>query len=225
MVGAVVVGALEGLGLQYPQPTPERREKYAELAKQMESRAVSSMAIRVIRYADYVETPWKNGGGVTHEIARSDKDGDAEWRISLATIDRDGPFSDFTGYDRTIVPLDGGGFELSFDDGSAVVLDRPGVPFRFAGEKKVFCRLLDGRSRDLNAMALRARWQHDVAALALSHAPGNARCAARIVRVFRRCGVGCVRERNVRPERRGYVGVRRGGSPRTARRFRRKRLR
>ncbi len=132
---------------------------------------MSATPIRVIRSADYVATPWKNGGGVTHEIARSDKDGDAEWRISLATIDRDGPFSDFSGYDRTIVPLDGSGFELSFDDGSAVVLDRRCVPFRFEGEKNVFCRLLDGRSRDLNAMTLRAHWQHDVAALALSHAP------------------------------------------------------
>ncbi len=129
------------------------------------------MPIRVIGSADYVETPWKNGGGVTHEIARSDKHGDAGWRISLATIDRDGPFSDFSGYDRTIVPLDGGGFELSFDDGSAVLLDRRCVPFRFAGEKKVFCRLLDGRSRDLNAMTLRAHWQHEVAAVPLSQAP------------------------------------------------------
>jgi uncharacterized protein len=126
------------------------------------------MSIRVIRYAGYRETPWKNGGGVTHEIARSDEGGEPDWRISLATIDRDGPFSDFAGYDRSIVPLDGAGFELSFDDGRVVVLDRTGVPFRFAGEKKVQCRLLGGRSRDLNAMTLRARWQHDVTAIALS---------------------------------------------------------
>jgi uncharacterized protein len=132
---------------------------------------MSATPIQVIHSADYIETAWKNGGGVTHEIARLDRDGETEWRISLATIDRDSPFSDFTGYDRTIVPLDGGGFELSFDDGSPVVLDQRCVPFRFAGEKKVFCRLLDGRSRDLNAMTLRARWEHDVAALALSHAP------------------------------------------------------
>ena len=132
---------------------------------------MSRMSVRVIRSADYVETPWKNGGGVTHEIARSDESSEPDWRISLATIDRDGPFSDFTGYDRTIVPLDGGGFELSFDDGETVVLDRRCVPFRFAGEKKAQCRLLDGRSRDLNAMTLRARWQHDVTALALSPSP------------------------------------------------------
>lgn len=124
--------------------------------------------MKIIRYADYIETPWKNGGGVTHEIARSDESGEPDWRISLATIDRDGPFSDFTGYDRTIVPLDGAGFELSFDDGRVVVLERAGVPFRFAGEGNVQCRLLGGRSRDLNAMTRRARWQHDVTAIALT---------------------------------------------------------
>ncbi|HTA39215.1 MAG TPA: HutD family protein [Candidatus Acidoferrales bacterium] len=129
------------------------------------------MPIRVIRFADYVETPWKNGGGVTHEIARSDERGEPEWRISLATIDRDGPFSDFTGYDRTIVPLDGNGFDLSFDDGTVATLDRACVPFRFAGERKVECRLLRGRSHDLNALTLRTRWQHEILVLALSPSP------------------------------------------------------
>jgi environmental stress-induced protein Ves len=128
-------------------------------------------SVRVLRFATYRKTPWKNGGGFTHEIARANGEVEPEWRVSVATIDRDGPFSDFTGFDRTIVPLDGAGFELSFDDGSAVVLDHRCVPFRFAGEKKVLCRLLDGRSRDLNAMALRERWQHDVTALALSRTP------------------------------------------------------
>ena len=169
---------------------------------------MSAKPIRVIRSAGYVETPWKNGGGVTHEIARSDKSGDAEWRISLATIDRDGPFSDFSGYDRTIVPLDGGGFELSFEDGSAVVLDRRCVPFRFAGEKKVFCRLLDGRSRDLNAMTLRAHWQHDVAAVPLSHAPVTFDAPAESFVFFAGAASAACAGRNVRPERRRYVGVR-----------------
>jgi hypothetical protein len=127
--------------------------------------------IRVIRYADYIETPWKNGGGITHEIARSEGSAEPEWRVSLATIDRDGPFSDFAGYDRTIVPLDGAGFELSFDDGEIVELERRCVPFRFAGERKVACRLLGGRSRDLNAMSRRGHSEHDVIALALTPSP------------------------------------------------------
>ena len=39
VVGAVVAAALEGLGCEYPQPTPERREKYAELAAALEAEA------------------------------------------------------------------------------------------------------------------------------------------------------------------------------------------
>jgi uncharacterized protein len=127
--------------------------------------------MRVIPFESYRETPWKNGGGVTREIARSPGDGAPEWRVSLATIDRDGPFSDFSGYDRTIVPVGGAGFELRFGDGTRAVLDRRCEPFRFAGERKVECRLLARRSSDLNAMTLRSRWEHEVGAHALSSRP------------------------------------------------------
>jgi len=109
-----------------------------------------------IRLASCPTVPWKNGGGGTREVAQGDG-----WRISVATIDRDGPFSDFTGFDRTIVPIEGAGFTLDFDDGSNVRLDRLYVPFRFAGEKKIACRLIEGTSRDLNVMTQRARWSHD----------------------------------------------------------------
>ena len=72
------------------------------------------MSIRVVTYADYVETPWKNGGGVTREIARADESSEPEWRVSLATIDRDGPISPILrSYDRTIVPVAGAGFVLA----------------------------------------------------------------------------------------------------------------
>jgi uncharacterized protein len=123
--------------------------------------------MRVLRFESYRETPWKNGGGLTHEIARSDDAGEPAWRVSVATIDRDGPFSDFTGFDRTIVPVEGMGFELTFDDGERIVLDRWDEPYRFEGERKVHCRLLAGRSRDLNAIALRTKWEHEVRAFAI----------------------------------------------------------
>jgi uncharacterized protein len=111
--------------------------------------------------------PWKNGGGVTHEVARSDESDEPAWRVSIATIERDGPFSDFTGFDRTIVPVEGMGFELTFDDGERVVLDRADEPFRFEGEKKVECRLLAGPSRDLNAISRRSQWEHEVRAFSI----------------------------------------------------------
>ncbi len=132
------------------------------------------MSIRVINYAEYRETPWKNGGGVTHEIARSDESSEPDWRISLATIDRDGPFSDFTGFDRTIVPVGGAGFVLSFDDGERRKLETNQSArdaFSFAGERRVECRLLNGPSQDLNVMTRRSRWRHDVVVNDLSCGP------------------------------------------------------
>jgi environmental stress-induced protein Ves len=122
---------------------------------------------RILRSESYPELPWKNGGGTTHEIAAFGN-GEPQWRVSLATIDRDGPFSDFSGYDRTIVPVDGAGFELELDGNERIVLARRYEPFRFTGEQKVECRLLAGRSRDLNAMTLRSHFRHDVRAVALA---------------------------------------------------------
>jgi len=110
----------------------------------------------VIRAASYRQVPWKNGGGTSREIAAGDG-----WRISVASIDRDGWFSDFTGYDRTIVPVEGGGIELTID-GVSQRLQRQYEPFAFRGEGKTCCRLLGGPARDLNVMTLRGRWSHAV---------------------------------------------------------------
>lgn len=106
--------------------------------------------------------PWKNGGGMTHEIAVGDG-----WRLSVASIDRDGPFSDFTGWDRTIVPIEGHGIELAVDD-ETHALDRLFQPLAFRGEARVRCRLRDGPARDFNVMTRRDRWSHTVTVETLS---------------------------------------------------------
>jgi uncharacterized protein len=119
--------------------------------------------IERIHAHDYREQPWKNGGGLTREIAVAFSDDKTEsvlWRVSLATIDRDGPFSEFRGYDRTIVALDADPVELDVD-GKVFVLE-PGQPREFRGEARVACRLRGGATRDLNAMTLRDAFVHDV---------------------------------------------------------------
>lgn len=105
-------------------------------------------------------TPWKNGGGVTREIACWPPGaglGDFEARVSIARIAADGPFSAFAGVDRQILLLDGGGVQLSSPDGAALHrLDQPLAPFAFAGEAAVEARLLAGPSSDFNLMTRRA---------------------------------------------------------------------
>ena len=116
--------------------------------------------IERIASGDYVEQPWKNGGGLSHEIAAFVSEGTMLWRIALATIASDGPFSDFRGYDRTILAIDGGEVTLHVEGGS-VRLER-GEPFPFGGEVPVTASLTGGPARDLNVITLRAEFVHDV---------------------------------------------------------------
>ncbi|MEO6912690.1 MAG: HutD family protein [Candidatus Baltobacteraceae bacterium] len=116
----------------------------------------------ILPAAGYRRMLWKNGGGTTLEIAASSEDGPPIWRLSIAQIERDGPFSEFAGYDRTILPTRGNGVILSLDDAQDITLDRLGVPFSFRGESKTMSRLIDGPVTDLNMMTRREVCSHGV---------------------------------------------------------------
>lgn len=98
--------------------------------------------------------PWKNGGGVTTEIAagppRSD-DQDWSWRVSIADVPATGPFSRFPGIDRTIAVIEGDGMDLRFEDGRMVPLE-PNQPIDFAGDVAVDGILRTDPIRDFNVM-------------------------------------------------------------------------
>jgi environmental stress-induced protein Ves len=113
--------------------------------------------IRVIAAADCQRTRWKNDGGWTTEIARSaDDDGeDFRWRISIAEIESNGPFSSFPGIARDLLLLEGNGIELDIDDAEPRPLTRRFERVHFDGESKVECRLLAGPTRDFNVMVRR----------------------------------------------------------------------
>lgn len=112
---------------------------------------------RVVRGADRVSSPWKNGGGLTHELWR-EGGGPAGFalRLSIAEVASDGPFSHFPGVDRVICLLDGAGFRLRRADGLALTLSRP-APFAFHGEDDWTCTLLGGPALDFNLMVDRAQ--------------------------------------------------------------------
>jgi uncharacterized protein len=108
----------------------------------------------------YIEQPWKNGGGLSREIAAFVSEGTMLWKVAVATIARNGPFSDFHGYDRTILALDGGVVTLHVEGGT-ITLER-GEPFPFAGELDVTASLAGDAARDLNVITLRAEFIHDL---------------------------------------------------------------
>lgn len=104
----------------------------------------------------YRRTRWKNGGGWTTEVAVEPVDAylstGFDWRISIAEIEQDGPFSRFPGIERDLFLLGGAGMDLTID-GQVVRVDQPLQRVHFSGDSPVDCRLIDGPTRDFNVMA------------------------------------------------------------------------
>ena len=109
--------------------------------------------MQIIRKSSFKAIPWKNGGGITHEVIRSPVAGDPFlWRVSVAHIESSGPFSDFTGYRRHMVLLRGRGLMLKFSAGDHCLLQKVGDSAQFDGAAAPHCDLLDGPCVDLNFM-------------------------------------------------------------------------
>ncbi len=128
------------------------------------------MTLRLVRWGTARAMPWKNGGGVTHEIAiHPDGAGTDEfdWRISIAEVATDGPFSCFAGIDRTLCLLDGAGIVLHFAGGPKSLIDGAANPVVFPGEADVTGRLRDGKILDLNVMTRRGVATHRVLRIAI----------------------------------------------------------
>jgi environmental stress-induced protein Ves len=108
----------------------------------------------------YQRTPWKNGGGVTTDIAF---DGDV-WRFSRTPITAAGPFSDYSGFDRLQVLVAGSGLVLQTPSGE-IDVRHPFRPVRFAGETPIVSRLEAGAVEVINLMGERSKVRLGLAVL------------------------------------------------------------
>lgn len=124
------------------------------------------MRVRHLRYAELLPAPWKNGGGVTREIAIGPQGagfaGPFAWRLSIAEVASDGPFSIFPEIDRTLTILGGAGVKLDFAEGEDLVIDLPGRPVRFDGGRACEGKLIAGPVTDFNVMTRRGLATHRV---------------------------------------------------------------
>lgn len=119
--------------------------------------------MRVIRARDCKTTRWKNGGGSTTEIAIEPANAsleDFDWRISMAVVASDGPFSSFPGIDRTLTVIKGNGLILTVGDAMPVTLATGTAPVSFQGDRPTAARLTDGEITDLNVMTRSNRFRH-----------------------------------------------------------------
>jgi len=122
--------------------------------------------------ADYRQQPWKNGAGLTVELAVFPAGAgldNFDWRISRARVGSAGPFSAFPGIDRSLALLSGPGLRLHSEGLAPFTLAADGCIWRFAGETPVNADLLDGHEvEDFNVMTRRGRYQQRVSHHALA---------------------------------------------------------
>nr|WP_295776629.1 HutD family protein [Rhodoferax sp.] len=118
------------------------------------------MSWRTVHLADVPASPWRNGGGLTRELAAWPDEDAWRWRMSVAEVTASGPFSRFEGITRWFAVLKGAGVALTVrtpsdsDDAGAGEhrLTSAEPPLCFDGAASTYCDLLDGPTQDFNLM-------------------------------------------------------------------------
>ena len=108
--------------------------------------------ITVISPENFKTIPWKNGLGETTELAINEH-GTLErfdWRLSIASVVEDGIFSDFSGYDRNLILIEGNGICLTHDQSTTDNLVKKLDVASFAGACNTFGSLINGAIKDFN---------------------------------------------------------------------------
>jgi environmental stress-induced protein Ves len=114
------------------------------------------MSWHLIPLADVPASPWRNGGGVTRELLAWPGAQDWSWRLSVAEVASNGPFSRFDGVQRWFAVLDGAGVQLQMPE-QTHTLTVDSAPLCFDGAVPVDCQLLNGATQDFNLMLQRDR--------------------------------------------------------------------
>ena len=151
--------------------------------------------ITLLPDAERQAQPWKNGGGVTREIAVFPAGADLEafdWRISTASVAAPGRFSHFDGVDRVLAVIEGR-LHLRFEDGNdAEELTADSPPLAFAGDVGVFGTPVGGGVADLNVMVRRGVWMATIERIT----PGSGSVVLPDCAIVLMMDGGCVRRRS-----------------------------
>ena len=116
--------------------------------------------IEIIEPEQFKTIPWKNGQGETTELAINENGclDDFDWRLSIASVVKDGVFSNFNGYSRNLVLIEGEGLSLTYDNTNTntntntetltALLDVA----RFSGGCQTYGELTGGAIKDFNVI-------------------------------------------------------------------------
>ena len=131
--------------------------------------------------------PWANGRGTSFEIA-SDRDdaGNWSWRLAMAPVNEDGPFSRIECVNRFLAVVQGNGMLLTVDRKKLQCL--PMQVVRFRGDAITEAALTDGPIMDINLMIRRKEADGDMTLVSES---GSLNVASIIVAIGGSAQVEC----------------------------------
>ena len=118
-----------------------------------------------IQIASLSPIPWKNGAGITRNLAVEPEGADFDhflWRLSLAEVNAPGKFSIFPGVDRSILAWTGNGLLLHTKNRGDFALTQAADIYAFKGEDEIEATLIDGPTIDFNVMVRRGRCTAEV---------------------------------------------------------------
>jgi uncharacterized protein len=130
--------------------------------------------VLILRAAARSAVLWKNGGGVTREVAVHPPGSGFEsfdWRVSIAEVRTGGPFSVFPDIDRSMAVLEGT-LSLMIAGRDPLTLSPDTPPVHFRGEAQVAAEPLGGAVTDLNVMTRRDRCRSRMSRTAV-HGPAR----------------------------------------------------
>jgi uncharacterized protein len=119
-----------------------------------------ALSLRILRAAERIAVPWKNGGGVTREVAVHPPGSDLagfDWRVSVAEVRSGGPFSSFPDIDRSLAVLEGS-LTLMIAGRAPATLSPDTAAVDFPGDVVVSAAPPGAAVTDLNVMVRRGRW-------------------------------------------------------------------
>jgi environmental stress-induced protein Ves len=120
--------------------------------------------IRLLRAVERRPVAWKNGGGITREVATYPQGApldDFVWRISMAEVRKSGPFSTFPDVDRTLAVLSGS-LRLHFADGECMTMWPSDAAHSFSGDRAVVGVPVNGTVEDLNVMTRKGAYSASI---------------------------------------------------------------
>lgn len=110
--------------------------------------------LEIISPRQFKTVPWKNGKGETIEMAINHGGNldNFDWRLSMASVVEDGVFSNFAGYTRNLILIDGDGINLQHNDNKIDRLTRLLDIATFDGGNKTVGNLHSNEITDFNVI-------------------------------------------------------------------------